>query len=433
MTYTFSSPPCGGTVHIPPSKSELHRLLILAAVGAFPVRVSPFCDSEDIEATVRCLTALGAKFARLGDGWNVTPMSNEQWEAGASPLILDCGASGATLRFMIPLCAALGVNASFVRREKLGSRPLGPLADALAPHGVTLRETAGVLTVSGRLNAGDCTVDGSVSSQFVSGLLLALTRVRGTSRLTRTGAAVSSEYVTMTADAIRMFGGTVDVLPDAGGNTVYTVRRGLRPPESVTAGGDWSSAAVWLAAGALGGAPMTVTGLRGDSRQADRRIADFLRAMGGKVTVSPAAGGTVSVTAYPSDLVGIRADLTDCPDLAPILAVLGAGAAGETVLMGTERLKVKECDREAAIAEQLTLCGYTVTKGADCLRIRGREREQLAPPVLPSHRDHRMVFSAFLLSLLCGAVTVMDAECVAKSYKGFFEELEMRNYAPRVR
>ena len=405
MNLTLPAAALAGSVRIPASKSQAHRLLICAALGTRPVTLS--CDgfSRDIVATAGCLQALGAQMALEDDRLiRITP------GPAATLCALPCGESGSTLRFLLPVAAALGVTATFRREGRLPQRPLAPLDDQLRRHGVTLRDCGADLTVSGQLQPGDYTLPGNVSSQFVSGLLMALPLLDGDSTLTVTGTVESAAYIAMTEDALRLSGirftkeGWTYHIP--GGQTFS-----LPTPLSVE--GDWSNAAFFLCAGALSEPGVTVTGLNTASAQGDRAVVELLRRFGAQVTETE---NGVTVSAAPRR--GITIDATPIPDLIPVLSVVAACAAGETRITGAARLRLKESDRLATTAALLRALGIGVEELPDGLIIRGGT---LSCGTVDAAGDHRIAMSAAVAAARC-TVTVLGSDCVSKSYPRFWED-----------
>lgn len=425
------TPVLNGSLRAPSSKSEAHRALIVAALKALyggsdaPVRIRCTDLNEDIEATVNCLSALGATIVREGADFRITPIT----EIPSHPA-LDCGESGSTLRFLLPVCCALGsiagspegFTASLIGHGRLPQRPLSPLYEELVTHGAVLSPMgSNPLVVRGKLTAGDYAPDGGVSSQFISGLLFALPMLEDDSTLTVTGRLESAPYVSMTLDALSMVTESVwEELPS------FTIDGRRKEPAASTpeatalfVGGDWSGAAFFLTAGVLG-APdtsVTLTGLSSDSRQGDRAILAVLEAMGGDIRRSEYG----EITAYPSTLKGIEIDASQIPDLVPILAVAASVAEGETRIVGASRLRLKESDRLATVTAMLTTLGGDITETSDGLIIRGVPR--LAGGTVDAAGDHRIAMSAAVAATVCkGSVTIRGAECVAKSYPTFWEE-----------
>lgn len=427
--------PCPTTpaVTVPafPSKSETHRLLISAALADRETRIACPAVNADMLATANCLTALGASVLRTEEGFSVRPIDTRAPHTDCASL--DVGESGSTLRFLLPILPALGIPARITMHGRLPERPLAPLDGVLTAHGASLsREADGTLSVCGRICAGNYTMDGGVSSQFASGLLFALPLTGGDSTLTLTGRVESAPYIGMTLDALARFGVQVTCSEDfsrfdISGNTPYRAPSenktqntdGREEIPTIPVGGDWSGAAFYLAAGAVGKVPVTVTGLDTNSRQGDREILPLLRQMGTRTEISGNA-----VTVYPSALSGISVDAQDIPDLVPVLAVLGAYASGETVIRGAARLRLKESDRLAAVSELLLTLGGEVTVTEDGLRIRG-SAGRLNGGSVSSAGDHRIAMSAAVAALFCTSpVTVTGAEAVEKSAPDFWEQLQ---------
>ena len=396
-----------GSVPAVPSKSHAHRLLIAAALSPAPCKLVCPVTSRDIDATVRCLNALGARIERTADGFDITPVDRENLPLSPT---LDCGESGSTLRFLLPVACALGVKARFVGEGRLPSRPLGGLADCLTDGGAELTSDRLPLTTGGRLAGGEFRVRADVSSQYVSGMLFALAALRRPVRLVTEGDEVSAGYTEMTLSVLRLFGCDAVRTPSC-----YRIDgRAMRAPARVKAEGDWSGAAFMLAAGALCG-DVTVTGLDPTSTQRDRAIADILRGMGATVTE-----GTDFCRATASPLHGLGVDITDTPDLAPVLSVLMAAASGKSVMKGVLRLRDKESDRLAGICDNLAAVGVQTVLSGDCLAVYGGG---LHPFAAKGMGDHRMVMSAAVAALACSG-EVTDAEAIGKSYPAFFDDLK---------
>ena len=424
--------PClQGTLRAPSSKSEAHRALIVAALTylynkiADPIRVRCTDMNRDIDATVDCLCALGADIKRDGDYLVVTPIVS----LPETPH-LYCAESGSTLRFLLPVCCALssldhtprGFTVYLHMMGRLPERPLSPLYEELIAHGATLSPIgSNPLVVSGALTGGDYTLDGGVSSQFISGLLFALPLLKNDSTLRVIGKVESEPYIDMTHKALLSVMQNMDCDPPRFYGIKGSEHRSLvGSPEKFNVGGDWSGAAFFLTAGLLTPhGSVTVMGLDLDSPQGDKAIVEVLRRMGGEI-ISHDDG---SLTAYPSRLRGVEIDATQIPDLVPILSVAASVADGETLITGASRLRLKESDRLKTVSDMISALGGNITETADGLIIRGVPR--LAGGVVDSAGDHRIAMSGAVASLVCeGAVTVTGAEAVAKSYPKFWEEFE---------
>ncbi len=376
-----------GTLQIPPSKSVSHRALIcsfLAGAGG----VSPIIDSNDMLATRSVLAAL------------------REGRATA-----NCIESGSTMRFMIPVAAALGLDITFVGEGSLTTRTIGEYLALLPAHGVSV-ESDGYLPmhICGRLQPGTYRIAGDVSSQYITGLLLALPLLDGDSQIILTTRLQSKPYVDMTISVMSRYGVHIDETEYGyyvRGNQKYSVI-------DYEVESDWSQAAFFLAAGIIGG-DVTLTGTNMQSSQGDRAIVDILRRFGGDIRVTD--GG---IRAVKSRLTGITIDASDTPDLVPVLAVVAAYSAGETVITGAERLRYKESDRLRSVCDNLNRMGVCVTAHDDGMTILGG---RLHGAALDGYNDHRVLMSFAVAALDCdGDVTITDAESINKSYPAFFDD-----------
>lgn len=374
-----------GTVAAIPSKSQAHRLLICAAFADRETRLYCPDTNRDIEATADCLRALGAEITRDEGGYTVLPVPSRPTTA-----VLPCHDSGSTLRFLLPVAGALGVDATFQLEGRLPQRPLSPLWEEMERMGCILtRPTADTIRCQGKLDSGVYTISGGVSSQFITGLLLAFPLISGESQLEITGKLESAPYVTMTLKAMEQFGVMVRNLSVAG-NQDFT------SPGTVTVEGDWSNGAFFLAAKALGN-NVTVTGLRADSPQGDRAAAELLPGLEKKLII----------------------DAADIPDLVPILAVTAACNQG-AVFMNIGRLRLKESDRVASVKEMIIALGGTAESDAETLTVQGTG---LHGGTVDARNDHRIAMSAAIAATACREdVIILGAQCVEKSYPRFFEE-----------
>lgn len=399
----------------PPSKSMYHRELIvnfiLGARGGFlSIRKD---DNDDVTATKRCLAALAAAS-----------------DTGEDDIILPANESGSTLRFMIP--AALALKGSperkmiFTTGGRLIERPVDDLADCLAPFGVTIEKDAAKKTVTakGFLMSGDYTIDGSVSSQYISGLLMALSNFNRPSTVTVTGEMSSVHYIDLTVAVLRKYG--IDVVRD--GN-VFTVpgRSGIKTPGGIfDVEGDWSNAAFLLCLGSLmknGGA--MIANLDTESVQGDRAITDFLEGIGVEVDTED---GVVSVMGPDGEppVDEISMSCNDIPDIVPYMAVTGAFKAKKTVLTGIRRLRVKESDRAAAVCEMLASCGIRTELEEDAITVYGAVRSDIPEEIsLTSSNDHRMAMAAVLCAAGTGReIEIDDISCLSKSFPEFIKIIE---------
>ena len=398
-----------GTVQAPPSKSAAHRAILCAALSRGTSVLHNVAQSDDILATCRAVHALGVE----------TAFSGADLQIDASGLFcspygeLDCGESGSTLRFLIPIAAAGGISARFTGRGRLPERPIGIYLDCLPKAGVYCQTGGGLpLSICGKLRAGVFALPGDVSSQFITGLLLALPLLEEDSDILLTTPLQSAGYVDMTIEIMREFGVSVSKSEQGyhiPGGQEYQCR-------SFTVEGDWSQAAFFLAAGALGKEPLRVEGLRLPSTQGDSEAAELFARFGAKVETGEAA-----VTVYPSALRGIDIDASQVPDLVPILAVTGALAEGTTRITGAARLRIKESDRLAAMADGINRLGGRVTELPDGLVIEGVPA--LVGGCAEGYNDHRVVMSLSVAALKAGGpVEITDAHSIRKSYPTFFED-----------
>ena len=413
MRVTIQPGTASGTVAAVPSKSAAHRLLIAAALADRPTWVLFEKSSQDIDATIRCLTGLGAEILRDGKGCLVNPLDRTR-PVGACAL--DCGESGSTLRFLLPVAGALGAEATFLLSGRLADRPLEPLAGQLKAHGCALELDRGkkTLTIRGRLTPGEFSLPGNVSSQFFSGLLFALPLLEGESRLWAEETMESAGYIDLTLSALARFG--IRPKTPAQGGWSLSPQEG-RSPETVGVEGDWSNAAPWLCMGVLGGETVAVSGLDPDSLQGDRAICRVLAGMGGTI-----AWREDAVSARGGNLRPAVIDARNIPDLVPVLAAAASAIPGETRIAGAARLRLKESDRLETTARTLNALGGAVTVLEDGLLIRGVPR--LTGGAADAAGDHRIAMAAAVASAACdGPVTVTGAQAVDKSYPGFWSEL----------
>lgn len=418
MNQTVFPRPRTGSVRIPASKSQAHRLLICAALGAQPVMLQ--CDgvSADIAATARCLRALGADITDDGAGtFRIGPIAGEM-PAHADML---CGESGSTLRFLLPVVGALGADVTFHMEGRLPERPLSPLDAVLTAHGMTIRRDGALLHVAGQLRPGTYELPGDVSSQYISGLLMALPCLPGESTLVVTGRLESAGYIAMTEDALRLSGIRLQKQ-----ERTYTIPGGqtARLPAQCRVEGDWSNAAFFLCMGALSPAGVTVTGLSAASSQGDRAVLDVLRRFGADVREMPDA-----ITVRRGALRGVTIDAAPIPDLIPVLSVVAALADGETRIVNAARLRLKESDRLESTAAMLRALGAQVEVHDSGLTITGRK--MLTGGTVDPQRDHRIAMAAATAACGCTApVTVHDCACTDKSYPRFWTDLSALKTVP---
>lgn len=423
MDIRITPAPLGGRVAAIASKSMAHRLLILAALSSGTCDINCNASSEDIEATIRCIEALGGTVAPTRLGFRVTPIPSAGEPGCPLGPILDCGESGSTLRFMLPVACALGANARFVVRGRLAERPLSPLYERISSHGCTLSpQGTWPLETSGQLCTGRYVLPGNVSSQYISGLLLAASVLKGTTQILVREPVQSAPYVTLTINALNSFGVRVDKGREYVGDAwhasyVLDPSASSRPKAHVVdVEGDWSNAAFWLAAGALDERPVTVTGLNLASAQGDRAILAALALFGAQI-----ARSSTEITVRSAPLRPVELDVSDIPDLVPPLVAVAARAAGTTRLKNAGRLRLKESDRLATTSAAVCALGGDAWVEGDDLFVRGASR--LAGGTVDAAGDHRIaMLGALLATHARQPSTILGAHCVSKSYPRFFED-----------
>ena len=368
-----------GAVTPPPSKSMAHRCLISAALAGGESQVRNLAQSEDMSATRRCLTALKAP----GDGL---------------PL-LDCGESGSTLRFLIPIALALRGGGRFTGRGRLMERPQEPYFRIFEEKGIFYQQKDGILTIQGKLEPGDYALPGNVSSQFITGLLYALPLLPGDSAIRITTPLESKGYVDMTLEVLAQFG--IRVIPRTDGFRVPG-NQTYRPTDPVVEA-DWSQAAFWYGAIALG-SKLDIQGLNPWSTQGDMAVVPaFLQ------------------LTQPGD---VELDVSQCPDLVPPLAAMAAVREGTTRIVNAARLRIKESDRLASVTAALNALGARVEEHPDSLTIHGLDR--LTGGTVDCCNDHRIAMMAAVAATRCtGPVKLLGAHCVNKSYPNFWEHYRM--------
>lgn len=399
-----------GTITVPPSKSAAHRVVLCAAMAGGVSRIENIALSDDIRATIGAAEALGVK-TRYEDGCLTVDSTSGRTKSAR----IDCGESGSTLRFLIPVAAALGMQAEFVGHGRLPQRPIGVYSECLPPHGV-LCETEGSLplNISGQLTPGKFVLPGNISSQFITGLLLALPLLDGDSEIELSSPLESEGYVDMTIEIQRAFGVQVDL-----NCTGWTIRGGQSyQPRSYTVEGDWSQAAFFLAAGALGG-ELSICGLNRNSTQGDKAAERLFEQFGAELWWDKEVLNVKS-----GHLKGFEIDASQIPDLVPILAATAALSEGTTQICHAERLKIKESNRLIAMADGLSNLGADVRLTEDGLIIYGVPKLRSASAF--GYNDHRIVMALAIAALRAnGKITVSDAQSIDKSYPNFFEDYRM--------
>ena len=395
-----------GVITPPPSKSLTHRHVIAAALAAGTSVIRNVAFSEDVEATLRCMEVLGASWESAEDGLRVTGIGGDRRPFGDLPRF-DCGESGSTLRFLIPLALAVDQGGIFTGRGRLMERPQQPYFDLFDQRGISHVLEDGVLTVRGSLTPGEYRLRGDVSSQFFTGLLLALPLLEGPSVVISTTRLESASYTAMTMGVLERCGVRVRWSPALNG---FGVEPGIYAPFEETVEADWSQAAFWYAALALGG-NLRLRGLKGQSAQGDAAVVAHYRKL--------------SLTGE------VKIDLSDCPDLLPPLAVMAAVRRGTTHFTHAARLRLKESDRLTTVAQMLKALGGAVSEEEDGLTVYGVST--LPGGVVDGAGDHRIVMAAAVAAACCqGPVVIQGAEAVKKSYPNFWRDYESLGGAVHV-
>ena len=395
-----------GEVTILPSKSYVQRYLIAAALSDAGTEMVALTQAHDVFHTMKCLNTLGADIKYTDGNFMISPIGGNL----NKNTTLDCGENGTLLRFITPIATALGAGCTVDGTERLRQRPIADLLECLKANGL---ETDGnyPMKLGGKLVAGDYKIKGTVSSQFISGLLFALPLLDGDSRLIIEGELVSESYVNITLDVLQQFGVQTEKT-DYGfkvhGNQKYIT------PKKIIAEGDWSNAAFFLVAGAVNG-DINVKGMNINSKQGDMEILNILEKSGANIKVAKDC-----IKVQKSKLIAFESDAKHIPDLVPIVSVLAANAVGETVIKNVERLRDKESDRLAAVLSMLGNLGIKASSDGKTLTIHGG---RLNGGNVDGVNDHRIVMSGAVAALnASGEIEISDAHAIKKSYPTFYEE-----------
>ena len=408
MTASCTPSVLGGKIKAISSKSDAHRILVCAALSARTTKVKCNVMSKDIAATIDCLKAMGTDILVNEDIITVIPKSfNKKTE-------LDCGESGSTLRFLMPLVSALGMDATITGHGRLPQRPISPLKEEMEKKGITFHtDNKFPLYLTGQLQSGEYEIKGNISSQFITGLLMALPILSGDSKIKIIPPFESKSYVDITISVLKKFGIEIEEQEN-----LYIIKGNQKfvSPEEITVQGDWSNASFFLCAGALCEKGVTVTDLDINSPQGDKKILDVLKSMGANVEINEN-----QITVKKNELNGVVIDASDIPDLVPIISVVATACNGETRVTGAERLRIKESDRIKSVVEMLLSVGADAEETKDGIIIRGGST--LAGGMVNGYNDHRIVMSASILSTLCnGKIEITDSNAVEKSYPDFFND-----------
>lgn len=399
-----------GSIKIPPSKSLSHRAIIAASLAKGQSRIENLIQSKDIIATTNCMENLGASFIKE-DTYTVS---------GSQPLLLknkvfDCHESGSTLRFMIPIAMLVNEAVTFIGSGKLVSRPLDPYIDLFQEQNISYTHKGALpLKVEGSFKAGTYKIRGDISSQFITGLLYALPLVDGESIIEITTDLESKGYIDLTLDILEKFG--VSIINNhykqfiIKGNQHYS-------PTNYYVEGDFSQIAFWVVAGLIGG-DIQCLDMNLDSKQGDIELLDIVKRMGGSITIGK------SIDVKKSSTHHTIIDGSQCPDIIPVLAVLASVSTGTTEIINAGRLRIKECDRLRATAQELNKLGADVTEMENGLIIKGKE--SLKGGTVSGWNDHRIVMAMTVASLVCQEDVIIEGpDAITKSYPHFFEDFTM--------
>ena len=391
-----------GVVIPPASKSEAHRALICAALSNKETTIYGNLCGDDIEATINCLRALGAEFVRDNNKVIVKPI-----DKNIKAVTMFANASGSTLRFMLCVCAMLGITVNMDGIQRLRERPLDDLVALLSKNGVSFSSKTLPFTMSGKLNIKDINISAKVSSQYVTGLMLGAVALNEEIAINVVGDIASRSYIDLTADILNKFGVKV-----VNKNQTWTIYPHKELKDEITIGGDWSGAAAFAVLGAING-DITLSGLDNDSTQGDKEIISIIERMGGKVE------GRYKISK--SNLKATRIDATNIPDLVPVLAILLSQANGVSEITGVERLKVKESDRLSETIKILNEFNIKAETDGKTLKIYSGK---IKASTIELTNDHRMAMMAGIAATIADGETILKgAECVSKSYPNFFEDL----------
>ena len=404
----------------PSSKSMGHREIICAGLAAGTSIIDNISMSKDIEATMRCLKAINVAVDEIPSmlvGRKALQISGTGHPMAAADSV-DCGESGSTLRFFLPLGANLNCPLTFTGHGKLVSRPLQAYYDIFDEKFIQYFNDNGNLpvTVNGRLTPGTYKLPGDVSSQFVSGLLFALPLLNGDSVIEITSPLESSAYVDMTISCLAKFG--IKVENEGGLHRRYLVpgKQHYQAQDSQVEG-DWSQAAFWTVGGSLGKG-ITCQGVNVNSLQGDQAVVDIMERMGAAISQTENSV-TVNGGATKAPLI----DAANCPDIIPVLTVLAAVSEGTTKIINAGRLRIKECDRLAAMTRELNKMGAAITEEPEGLTIVGKPEGLKGGVQVDAWNDHRIAMSLAIAAQKCAEpIRLTGAESVAKSYPTFWED-----------
>ena len=398
MKAVITPSPISGCIDAPASKSAAHRALICASLADKPTKIVCSTTSVDIEATAQCLRNLGATITKTEYGFFVEPLTDVK-----ENVVLNCCESGSTLRFMLPVCAVFGKAISLYGEGRLPQRPIGELCSALESHGTELTSHSLPLTVKGKLSAGTYEISGDVSSQFISGLLLALPATHAESTIIISGQIQSKPYIDMTLDVLNSFGIETDFTKNI---IKISASSGYISPEKYTVEGDWSNGAFFICADKIKPNNVKCNNLTLNSVQGDKAVV----AIAEKIINS-------------DEKERVKIDVGDIPDLVPVLAITSCFRKGTTQFYNAARLRIKESDRLLSTSEMIKNLGGKAETADDTLTVYGTGA--IEGGTVDSFNDHRIVMSSAIAASKCkNPVTILGAEAVNKSFPTFFDEIK---------
>lgn len=436
-----------GTVEAISSKSYAHRMLICAALSNNPSRLKCNILSQDMMATMQCLNALGAEIAYSNGYFNIIPINKnrlsnfiELQNSNSNVFVnLQCKECGSTLRFLLPVASALGINAEFNGTGRLPERPIGEILDLLANNGASIEGNTLPVKLSGSLHSGIMRISGAVSSQYITGLLMALPLLNGDSTIVVEGEQLSKPYIDITLGVLRQYG--VKIISE--GNS-YFVKGGqiYSAPCNTSVEGDWSNAAFWVSIGAITGKTVTIDNIMTDSLQGDRAILSIAEEMGAHIVRE-----VNNVTVIGGKLKSIEFDARNVPDIVPVIALMCHCANGKSIIKNVGRLRDKESDRLSGLIEIINAIGGKANCDDKCnLIIEGQCYNIKAAEILKADiynsksnritlnglKDHRMVMMSAIAGILYGNIVVTDVEAIDKSYPTFFNDLKSMGVCVRL-
>lgn len=407
-----------GEIIVPPSKSFAHRALICSALSEGKNTVNNIELSDDIKATLDGLKNIGSKYNLKENKLEIEGIKRDFCKENIKECVIDCNESGSTLRFLIPIIAALGIKCEFKMSGNLGKRPLDIYYDIFRKNNIEFKKEKDSLYIDGNLKSGVYEIPGNISSQFITGMLFALTLVEEDSIIKISEKIESKSYIDITLECLKDFGIKIE-----NNNYREFIIKGNQKYKSIeyTVESDFSQGAFFLCADAIGN-DININGLKENSVQGDKVGIDILKEMNCKKILDDFDGIKIKL----NKLKSTKIDASDCPDIIPIFSVCAAFAEGTTEIFNAKRLRIKECDRLHAINEELSKLGCNIIEKEDSLIINGNGGEKLLGGCeVWSHKDHRICMMLSIASTICEKdIVIKDAECISKSYPRFFEDFK---------